>query len=67
MKIVAKPLDDSSTEERKNLHLCIKESKTLENASKMQISVDFKEMLVQALEEVQAFTVDRECGGFVSR
>ena len=67
MKIAAKPLDDLSAEERKRLDLYNKESKTLENASKMQIPVDFKEMLVQALEEVRAFTVDRESGGCVSR
>ena len=67
MKIAAVPFDDLSAEERKKLELYNKESKQLENASKMQIPVDFEEMLTQALEQIRAFTVDRESGGCVSR
>ena len=67
MKIASKPVDSLTREERKKLDIFNKESKRLEAASKMQVPNDFKDMLVHALEEVRAFTVDRESGGCVSR
>ena len=67
MRLASKKREDLTKDESKKLDLFNKEAKLLEASSKMQIPFDFKLQLELALEQVCAFSVDRESGGYVSR
>ena len=67
MKIASKGKDKISADEKNMLDLYNNEAKLLEDASKMQIPLDFKAQLELALDEVGAYLLNRESGGCVSK
>ena len=42
-------------------------SKYLDSSSKIQVPANFQSQLIEALHEVNVFTVSRESGGYVSK
>ena len=67
MKIAAKPIASLTNDEKKELDMFNIESKMLESTSRMAVPSDFMQMLDSALQEICAYSSDRQSGGCVSQ
>ena len=66
MKLAAKG-NDITHQEKKRIDLFNKEAKRLENTAKIHLPTNLQDQLETALDKINAFSPDRESGGFVNR
>ena len=67
MKIASKPETQLTSEEKKRLKIFNAEAKTLELSTRMNVPTSFKHDLESALLENEAFSPNRQSGGFVRK